>query len=180
LPILSRAHHIILQSLPDDDLEFFDRVMHVTPNLNRLTVYFDDLLKITHVSQHNLCQLLQARIYQLEIRLDYPWSPVEIRRDIPKIIRIFSNIKSITILFHPTQKRSLLAAKEVLIQLLKHPTNLLCIHMNSSSSTCFEQLQQNGIETIKNWLTTSSNTHFKYQHNTVHIQLNSSSITILL
>ncbi|CAF4553249.1 unnamed protein product, partial [Rotaria sp. Silwood2] len=87
LPILSYVRYLILLALPEHDLEFFERLVYVTPNLNRLSVFFDDLLEIIHIPQQNLCKILQNRIYQLEINLDYSWSSVHIRRDIPKILR---------------------------------------------------------------------------------------------
>ncbi len=174
LPKLSHVRYLILTSLPDHDLAFFEELVHATPNLNRLSVYFDDLLAIIQSPQYDLCQIFQKRIYQLEIHLDYSWSSTHIRRDIPKILCIFSNIKSLTISFHSSQKRLLITTKELLIHLLNHQTNLLCINIDGSSSTDFESiLKQGGIELLNTWLNTSS-------QNSVHIELNSSSITVWL
>jgi len=171
---LSHVRYLILLSLPEDDLAFVERLIHVTPNLNRLSVYFDDLLEIIHVSQHNLYQILQKYIYQLEIHFDYSWSYTNIRRDIPKILRIFSNIKSLTISFHSSQKCLIKTTKELLIHLFKDQKNLICINIDGSASIGFESIsKQGGIELIKTWLNT-------YLDNSIHIQLNSSSITILL
>jgi len=171
---LSHVRYLILLSLPEDDLAFVERLIHVTPNLNRLSVYFDDLLEMIHVSQHNLYQILQKYIYQLEIHFDYSWSYTNIRRDIPKILRIFSNIKSLTISFHSSQKCLIKTTKELLIHLFKDQKNLICINIDGSASIGFESIsKQGGIELIKTWLNT-------YLDNSIHIQLNSSSITILL
>jgi hypothetical protein len=170
---LSHVRYLVLLSLPKDDLAFFERLINVTPNLNRLSVYFDDLLEIIHVSQHNLCQILQKYIYQLEIHFDYSWSYTNIRRDIPKILRIFSNIKSLTISFHSSQKFLIKTTKELLIHLFKHQTNLICINIDGSASIGFDSIsKQGGIQLIKTWLNT-------YLNNSIHIQLNSSSITLL-
>jgi len=171
---LSHVRYLVLLSLPEDNLAFVERLINVTPNLNRLSVYFDDLLEIIHVSQHNLCQILQKYIYQLEIHFDYSWSYTNIRRDIPKILRIFSNIKSLTISFHSSQKFLIKTTKELLIHLFKHQTNLICINIDGSASIGFNSIsKQGGIQLIKTWLNT-------YLNNSIHIQLNSSSITILL
>ncbi|CAF4639796.1 unnamed protein product, partial [Rotaria sp. Silwood1] len=184
LPTLSHVRYLILLDLPEHDLEFFERLVHVTPNLNRLSVFFDDLLEIIHVPKRKLCQILQKYIYQLEINLDYSWSLVDIRRDILKILRIFSNIQSLTISLHSSQKRSLIIVKEIIIYLFKYQTNLICINIDVDSLTCFEQiLNQDGIDLIKRWLILSDNDRFKsndYLKNSIFIELNSSSITIWL
>ncbi|CAF1131970.1 unnamed protein product [Rotaria sordida] len=184
LPILSHVRYLILLSLPEHDLEFFERLVYVTPNLNRLSVFFDDLFEIIHLPQQNLCQILQKNIYQLEINLDYSWSLDDVRRDIPKILRIFSNIKSLTISLHSSQKRSLMIVKEILIHLFKYSTNLIYININGDSLTGFEQiLIQGGIDFIKTWLILSDNDRFKcedYLKNSMFIELNSSLIAIWL
>lgn len=171
---LSHVRYLILLSLPEHDFTFVERLVHVTPNLHRLSVYFDNLLELIHVPQHNLCQILQKHINQLEIHFDYPWLSTHICRDISKILRVFSNIKSLTISFDSSQKRLLITIKELLIHLFKHQTNLLCINIDRSSSKGFKSiLNQDGIELIKTWLTTSIKNSF-------HIELNSSSMIIWL
>jgi hypothetical protein len=178
------VQYLTILALPEHDLNFFERLVRATPNLNRLSVYFDDLLEIIHIPQHNLCQILQKRIYYLEIHLDYLWSISAIRRDIPKILRTFSNIKSLTILLHSAQRRSLLSVKELLTSLFKHQTNLICIHIDGSLSIGFDQIiKQGGIDLIKTWLIRCGDTRFQYNNylkNSVHIELNSSSVIIWL
>lgn len=174
LPKLSHVRYLLVLSLPEHDLEFFERLVNVTPNLNRLSVYFDDLFEIIKSPEDNLCQRLQKHIYQLEIHLDYSWSSSFIRRDIPKILRTFSNIKSLTISFHSSQRSLIKTTKELLIQLFKHPTNLLCINIDGTLSTGFESIsKQGGIELLKTWLTNSL-------ENSFNIEMNSTSITIWL
>lgn len=162
--------YIILLSLPEHDLTFFEQLVHVTPNLNRLSVYFDDLLEIIQYPQHDLCQILQKQIYQLEIHLDYSWSSPCIRRDIPKILRIFSNIKSLTITFHSSQRSFIKTTAELLKQLFKYSTNLLCINLDGISSIGSETLlKQDEIQQIQSCL-----------KNSFHIELNLTSINIWL
>jgi hypothetical protein len=184
LPRLSHVHYLILHALPEHDLEFFHRLIHATPNLYRLSVYSDDLMFIIHTRHDEICQILQKMIYQLEIHLDYSWSLADIRRNIPKILRIFSNIKSITISFDSTQKRSSITAEQLLTNLLEQETNLMCINLESESSTGFENvLKQGGIELIKRWLISSNNNRFKSNDNlknSVYIELNFSSMIIWL
>jgi hypothetical protein len=168
---LSYMRYLILLTLPNHDLTFLERLVRVTPNLNRLSLYFDDLLEILRFPQHALSQILRKQIHQLEIHLDYIWLSSDIRRDIPKILRIFLKIKSLTISFHSTQKRLLDTTKELLIRLFKHPTNLLCINLDGSFSNDFEhKLKEGEIET---WLTNS------YKHS-FRMEFHSSTMTIWL
>ncbi|UJR37180.1 hypothetical protein I4U23_029888 [Adineta vaga] len=184
LTLLPYVHHISVLALPDHDLGFFQHLLHVTPNLNRLSIYFDDLLEIVHIPQQNLCEMLQKRIYQLKINLDYLWLLSDIRRDIPKILRIFSRIKSLTISLHEGQKRTSTTVKELLINLFRYQTNLCCINIKSNSSTGFESIKKQGdIDLIKIWLMNTNDTRFKYENylkNSVHIELNPSSLVIWL
>jgi hypothetical protein len=174
LPKLSHVRYIILLALPEDDANFFERLVSVTPNLNRLRIYNDDLLQIIRYPQNNLCQILSKQISQLEIHLDYLWLSLDIRRDIPKILRSFSNIKSFTISFCSSQKNIFKTLKKLLTHLFKFQTNLLCITMEDTSPVGFESLiRQGGIELIQTWLTSSLKM-------SSHIHLNSSSVTIWL
>ena len=184
LPVLPHVRNLILLALPDYDLGFFDCLVRVTPNLRRLSVFYDDLLEIMHYPQGNLCRLLQMHLDQLEVRFQFSWLPLNIHKDIAKIMHIFSNLRSLTLSLHAMQKRPLPTAKAILTSLLKHPSNLLCIHINSNSSVCFEQvLRQSGIESLRRWLAASGHSRFQqmdYLQNSVHIELNSSSITLWL
>ncbi len=174
LPKLSHVRHIILLALPGNDIIFFERLVSVTPNLNRLRIYNDDLLEIIRHPQDNLCQILGKQISQLEIHLDHPWLPLDIRRDIPRILRIFSNIKSFKISFCSSQKSLFKMLRELLTHLFKFQTNLLCTTIDDTSPIGFESLiRQGGIELIQSWLTSSLKI-------SSHIQLNSSSFTIWL
>lgn len=156
----------------------------MSPNLNRLSVFFDDLLEIIHLPQQNLCQILQKRIYQLEINLDYSWSSSDIRRDIPKILRIFSNIKSLTISLHSSQKRSSAIIQDIVTCLFKHHKNLVSIKIDGDSLPGFEQISKHGgMDFIKKWIIHSDNHRFQSidsLRNSIYIELNPSSITILL
>ncbi|CAF3866220.1 unnamed protein product [Rotaria magnacalcarata] len=184
LPRLYNVRYIILLALPEQDLNFFERLVHVSPNLARLSVFFDDLLEIIDLPKKTLCQLLQKCIDQLEINLDYSWSTSDVHRDIPKILRIFSNIKSLKITLHSSQKRSSMIIQEILIQLLKHNRNLISITIDGNLLTGFEQiLKGGGIDLIKTWLIESNHCRVQYKYylkNCIHIELNSSSIAILL
>ncbi|CAF0969031.1 unnamed protein product [Adineta steineri] len=184
LPILRHVSCISLLALPEHDLGFFERIVYVTPNLKQLILYFEDLVEIIRIPQRTLCQILQKCISQLEINLDYVWTISDIRRDIPKILRVFSNIKSLSISLHPDQKRLLAIINELLLCILKHQTNLICLHIDSSSSIDSKQMKkQGGIEVIKTQLIQSCNTRLKqnnYQEDSVHIEFRSSSIVVWL
>lgn len=176
LPRLSHVRYVILLSLPDDDLGFFERLMRVTPNLHRLSVYRDDLLEIIRRPHEALCQLLHHRLDQLEIRLDDSWSSISIHRDISKILLSFPRLNLITITVHPTQRHPVISAKEILTELLKLPSRLLCIHIQCQSSSYFNQiLKQGGVPLIRTWLALSG-----HRRSSVHTELTSSSMTVWL
>lgn len=144
--------HLIVTDLPGNDVTFFKRLVDVTPNLNRLTISHNDLLEIIRHPQHDLCQMLKQRISQLEIQLDHLWLSSEMRRDIPRIIGIFSKIISLTIsVYAPRSLFQLL--KEFFAHLLKLKQNLLCITVDNTSVHGFESFKrQGGFEFIQTWL----------------------------
>ena len=176
--------HLILLAVSEHDLEFFSRLVHFTPNLNRLSIYSCNLFEIIHLFRRNSCELLQKCIYQLEIHLDYYWSSVDIHRDIPKLLQTFSNIKSLTIFLHSSQNRSIATVREIVVHLLRHRTNMICINISGNLLTRIKQiLKEGGLELIRLWLIQSGDFRFKcrdYFNKTIHIEWGSSSLTIWL
>ena len=184
LPVLSYIRDISILALPDRDLGFFERLLRVSPNASQLSVYFDDLSEIVQTAQQNLLQILQQHIYQLKINFDYPCLISDIRRDIPKILRVFSRINVLTISLHEGQRRTLLTVKELLTYVFKHQSDLRCINIKSHSATAFDAMKKQGdIDLIKIWLRNTGNTRFKYENylkDFVRIELNSSSLVVWL
>lgn len=173
---LSKLHyvrHIIVPALPPDDFTFLERLVCVTPNLSRLRISVSNLLEIIRHPRRDLCQMLAQQISQLEIHVGCPWLS-DIPRDISKVNRIFSNIKSLRISFSfyavPTDLSRLL--KELLKSLIKLQGNLLCITIQDKSPTSYESFPpQDRLSPFQTWLQRSSRT-------SSHIEWNSSSVTI--
>jgi hypothetical protein len=182
VPCLPHVQNIVLLNLPDDDLSFFTRIVRVTPNLHRLSVYLDDLLTILSPVHDELGERLQQHLEQLEIRLDDSWLSASIHRDIPKILETFSNLRTFTVILHAVQKHPALTVKELLLSLLTCPSQLLCIYIQSQSSIYFDKMRrQDGIAMIRSWLASSGHHRLKYKHyllNSLHIEMNASSIAI--
>ena len=148
--------------------------MSATPNLNRLRIYNDDLLEIIRPPQDDLCQMLGKKISQLEIHLDYPWLSFDLSRQMPRILRIFSNLKSFTISFCSSHRNLNNILKELLTNLFKLQTNLICVTIDDTSSVGFESLiRQGGVELIQTWLLSSLKTPS-------HIHMSPSSVTVWL
>ena len=158
--------HIVLLALPENDLTFFERLLCATPNVHRLRVYKDDLYEILRYPQQNLCQILNRQILHLEINVNYVWLLLDIRRDIPRILRCFSKIQSLHISFCFPQTRLLKILRGLLTHLLTTSSNLLSISIDITSHFSFG-LEE--IELVRTWLRPSS-----------HLELNSSSFTVWL
>ena len=175
-PLLAHVRDVTLLRLPESDLGFFERLIQATPNLHRFSVYRDDLLEIIRRPYADLCRLLHKRLDQVEIRLDDSWSSISIHRDVSRILLSFPLLNLFTISLHPTQKHPVITAKELLTELLKLPSKLLCIHIQCQSSAFFNQiLKQGGVPLIRTWLAASD-----HQRHSVHIELTSTSMTVWL
>ena len=173
LPQLSRVRHIILSELPANDFTFLERLVDVTPNLNRLRIYHSDLIEVIRHPQYNLCQMFKQRISQLEIQMDRLWLSSEIRRDIPRIIGSFSNVRSLTISIHAARNLFQIL-KELFTHLLKLQQNLLCITVNNMSENGFQSFKrQGGFDFIQTWLSSAVKSSYR-------LELKSTSMTLWL
>ena len=152
--------------------------------MNRLTIHSCTLFEIIHLSRRNSYELLQKRVHHLEIHLDYYWSSADIHRDIPKLFQTFSNIRSLTIFLHSSQSSSVTSVREIIVHLLRHRANTICININGNLLTRNGQiLKSGGPELIRSWLIQSGDCRFKcrdYFNNSIHIERSSSSLTIWL
>lgn len=118
--------------------------------------------------------MLSERISQLEIQFNHVWLSLDVRRDIIKVIRIFSHIRSLTISLHVLPKNLPQILKELLTKLLKCQQNLLCITIDDTLAMGFESfIRQGGLDFIQTGLSPSLKP-------SSHLELKPSSITIWL
>ena len=171
---LLHVRYMIVLRLPEDDLSFLERLVEVTPNLNRLRISVDDLRMIIRHPQHRLCRILTREISQLEIQLENLWLSLDIRTYIPNIVSIFTNVKTLSLSISSASKSLQQTLKELLKQLLKHQQNLLCITIDNTSSAGFELFKrQGGFDFIQTWFSLSVKP-------SSHLELKSSSMIIWL
>lgn len=171
---LLHASYVTVLGVSEDDLSFFERLVDVTPNLNRLRISFDNLCMIIRHPQNHLCQILSRKISQLEIQLENLWFSLDIRTYILNIIRIFTNVRFLSISISSASKNLLHILKDLLKHLLKCQQNLLCIIIDNTSTDGFEFFKRHGgFDLIQTWFSLSVKP-------SSHLELKSSSMTIWL
>ena len=109
----------------------------------------------------------------MEIQMDRLWLSSEIRRDIPRIIGSFSNVRSLTISIHAARNLFQIL-KELFTHLLKLQQNLLCITVNNMSENGFQSFKrQGGFDFIQTWLSSAVKSSYR-------LELKSTSMTLWL